>query len=144
MLWYMCVTNNLLSKTTNQSMNVLIQIRDNSFDREISEFTEGIDNIIHITHSAEKSIHLLSSIEIQKAVVSLKNLQDTAILKFINDYYPNIEVVVIASKTFDDVISVFQKSNYSVIHEPLRLSELKGQLIKKRPDLQETPNKTNK
>ncbi|MCD4695485.1 MAG: hypothetical protein K8S16_04515, partial [Bacteroidales bacterium] len=70
-------------------MNVLIQIRDNSFDREISEFTEGIDNIIHITHSAEKSIHLLSSIEIQKAVVSLKNLQDTAILKFINDYYPN-------------------------------------------------------
>lgn len=140
----MCVTNNLLSKTTNQSMNVLIQIRDNSFDREISEFTEGIDNIIHITHSAEKSIHLLSSIEIQKAVVSLKNLQDTAILKFINDYYPNIEVVVIASKTFDDVISIFQKSNYSVIHEPLRLSELKGQLIKKRPDLQETPNKTNK
>jgi len=109
-------------------MNVLIQIRDESFDREISEITQGEGNIIHIAHSAEESIHILSSTTIQKAVISLKNIQDTAILKFINDYYPNIEVVVLANKAFDDVISIFQKSNYSVIHEPLRLSELKGKL----------------
>jgi len=48
------------------------------------------------------------------------------------------EVVVLANKTFDDVISIFRKSNYSVIHEPLRLAELKGHLHYKQADFQNT------
>ncbi len=111
-------------------MNILIQIKDSSTDREIKEFTEGSNDHVFITHSTEESIDILSRIHIQKAVVSLKNLKDTAILKFINDYYPAIQVVVLANKTFDDVISIFRKSNYSVIHEPLKLSELKTKLTR--------------
>jgi hypothetical protein len=39
--------------------------------------------------------------------------------------------VVIANKAFDDILSIFQKGNYSVIHEPLQLTELKAQLATK-------------
>ncbi|MCF8379467.1 MAG: hypothetical protein K9H49_07820 [Bacteroidales bacterium] len=124
-------------------MNVLIQIRDNSFDREINEFIEGGGNRILISHSTEESIHYLSVHTVHKAVISLKNLKDAAILKYINDYYPAIEVVVIANKTFDDVISIFQKSTYSVIHEPLRLSELTKQ-IETKSKFSEAPNKIHK
>ena len=119
-------------------MNVLFQIKDDSFDREISEFTKDQGNTTFITHSSEESIHVLSSTEIQKAVVSLKIIQDTAILKYINDYYPHIEVVVIANKTLDDVISILKNTNYSVVHEPLRLSELKGQIGIKSPPIDKT------
>lgn len=121
-------------------MNVLIQIKDNSFDREIREFTESPDDHLHISHSTEDSIQILSCNGIQKAVISLKNLQDTAILKFINDYYPEIEVVVIANKALDEIISIFKNSNYSILHEPMRLSELKGQFVKKKSGLEKTPN----
>lgn len=122
-------------------MNILIQIKDNSTDREIKEFTEGNNDQVIISHSVDESINILSHTEIQKAVVSLKSLKDTAILKYINDYYPNIEVVVLANKTFDDIISIFSKTNYSIIHEPLRLSELKGKLHHKENNIQRTKNK---
>ncbi|MCD4664567.1 MAG: hypothetical protein K8R68_04785 [Bacteroidales bacterium] len=116
----------------------MIQIKDSSTDREIIEFTEGGNDEMFIAHSTEESIDILSRTHIHKAVVSLKNLKDTSILKFINDYYPAIQVVVLANKTFDDVISIFRKSNYSIIHEPLRLAELKGHLYNKQADFQNT------
>lgn len=111
-------------------MNVLIQIKDSSTDCEIKEFTEANNDLVFISHTAEESINILSQNNIQKAVVSLKNLKDATILKYLNDYHPDIKVVVIANKAFDDIISVFKKVNYNVIHEPLKLSELKTRLTK--------------
>ena len=113
------------------AMNILIQIRENATDKEIKEFTEGNGNIVYVSHSTEESISQLNKQSFERAVVSLKSLQDAAILKYLNDYYPEITVVVIANKTFDDIISIFNKANYLVIHEPLKLSELKSQLTKK-------------
>jgi DNA-binding NtrC family response regulator len=112
-------------------MNILIQIRETATDSEIKEFTEGIGNNVYISHSTEDSITQLNNHPFEKAVVSLKSMQDAAILKYLNDYYPDIKVVVIANKAYDDILSIFQKGNYSVLHEPLKLSELKTQLVKK-------------
>lgn len=111
-------------------MNVLIQTKETAADLEIREFTENEGNQVFISHSTSDSINFLSSILIDKAVISLKNMNDAAILKYLNEYHPGIPVVVIANKVFDDFISIFQKVNYSVIHEPLKLSELKMKLTK--------------
>lgn len=112
-------------------MNILIQIRETASDKEIIEFTEGKGTNVYISHSTEDSITHLNNQQFEKAVVSLKSIQDAAILKYLNDYYPDIKVVVIANKAFDDILSIFQKGNYSVIHEPLQLTELKAQLATK-------------
>ncbi len=112
-------------------MNVFFQIKNNTTDQEILEFIEGEGNKVFISHSTEESISILSEYNFEKAVIGLQSLKDATILKYLNDYYPHIKVVVIANKEFDDVISIFQKSNYSVIHEPLKLSELNKQLSKK-------------
>lgn len=112
-------------------MNVFFQIKNSTADQEILEFVEGEGNKVFISHSTDESISILSKHDFEKAVISLKSLQDIAILKYLNDYYPDIKVVVIANKEFDDIISIFNKVNYSVIHEPLKLSELKSNLRKK-------------
>lgn len=122
-------------------MEILIQIRDASSDREIREFTEEQGDNLHISHSTEESINILSIKSIQEAIVSLKCLRDAAILKYLNDYYPQVKITVIANKTFDDVISIFQKSNYSVIHEPLKLDELKKSIFKPIPAKKEHQSK---
>lgn len=119
-----------MASKTNLKMNVLIQTKESAADLEIREFTESEGNQVVISHSTEDSINFLSTIIIDKAVISLKNLNDAAILKYLNEYHPGISVVVIANKAFDDFISIFQKVNYSVIHEPLKLSELKVKLKK--------------
>lgn len=112
-------------------MNVFFQIQNSTADKEILEYIEGEGNKVYISHSPEESISILSNHDIQKAVISLQSLKDAAILKYLNDYYPDINVVVIANKEYDNIISVFQKTNYSVMHEPLKLSELNMQLTKK-------------
>ncbi len=114
-----------------KKMNVFFQIKNSTTDQEILEFIEGEDSKVFISHSTEESISILSKHSFEKAVISLQNLKDATILKYLNDYYPDIKVVVIANKEFDDIISIFQKVNYSVIHEPLKLSELKLNLKKK-------------
>jgi hypothetical protein len=111
-------------------MNILIQIHDTAADKEIKEFTEGNNNKVFITHNTAESISQLSIRLIDKAVISLKSINDAAILKYLNDYYPDVQVVVITNKSFDDIITMFKKVNYSIIHEPLQLSELKTQLSK--------------
>jgi hypothetical protein len=112
-------------------MNILFQLRENATDTEIREFTEGSGNKVYISHTTEDSIAQLNQHPIDKAVVSLKSINDAAILKYLNDYYPKIRVLVIANKEFDAIISIFNKVNYSIIHEPLKLSELNIQLNKK-------------
>lgn len=110
-------------------MNVLFQLKEPAIDPEVLEFTEGFGNKVFIAHSSEESIRLLAEQAIDKAVVSVKNLRDAAILKYLNDYYPSTEVIVLANKGFDEIMSLFQRLDYSVIHEPLRLSDLKSQLV---------------
>jgi len=112
-------------------MNVFFQIQNSTADKEILEYIEGEGNKVYISHSTEESISILSNHDIQKAVISLQSLKDAAILKYLNDYYPDINVVVIANKEYDNIISVFQKTNYSVMHEPLKLSELNMKLTQK-------------
>ena len=114
-----------------KSMNVFFQIQNSTADKEILEYIEGEGNKVYISHSTEESISILSNHDIQKAVISLQSLKDAAILKYLNDYYPDINVVVIANKEYDNIISVFQKTNYSVMHEPLKLSELNMKLTQK-------------
>ena len=109
-------------------MTVLFQIKESSTDEEIREFIHKEGNEVRISHSTEDSIQFLSGEKIDKAVISLKNLNDAAILKYINEYYPGIQVVVIANKALDDIISIFARVNYTVIHEPLKLSELQSKL----------------
>lgn len=112
-------------------MNVFFQIRDTGANKEILEFIEGEGNKVFISHSTEESIEILNKHEIDKAVISLLSMKDATILKYLNDYYPDVKVVIIANKEYDNIISIFQKINYSVIHEPLKLSELNVKLTNK-------------
>lgn len=109
-----------------------MQIQDSSSDKEIIEFTEGSGDTVYISHSTEESIASLGNHSFEKAVISLKSLKDASILKYLNDYHPKIKIVVLANKNFDEVISIFRKSNYSVIHEPLRLADLQKQFVKEK------------
>jgi DNA-binding NtrC family response regulator len=115
----------LWHQPTGQNMNVLIQIKDNTTDRELRDFNESLGNSVYFARSSEESINILNSKEIGQAVVNLKGLSDAAILKYLNDYCPDTEVIVLTSKGFDDLLSLFRETRYKVIYEPLKLSELK-------------------
>jgi hypothetical protein len=107
-------------------MNILIQIRSASTFAEIKEYIDCIDYEVYLSQSTSESLVFLGNYNFDIIVVEMKGFNDLGILKFINDYYPGIKVIVIANETFTEIIEVFQHLRYLVIKEPIQLSNLKS------------------
>ena len=113
-------------------MNILLQTREKDTFEEIREFTESDSSKVFHSDSADRSIALLSNFFFDVAVIRIKTLNDFTILKFINESYPHIKVIVLAEKKFKDLITLFSTTNYSIVSEPFRLSELNTRITEKR------------
>lgn len=95
---------------------------------EISEFVSELESDNYFSNSTEESIRILNEHVIDRVILKVRRIKDIAILKYIQDYYNNIKVVIEASDEFDEVISVFKETSYSVLHEPYSLKDLKTHL----------------
>ena len=106
-------------------MNILIQIRSTESFAEIREYLDCINNEVYHSQSSSESLVFLGNYNFDLIVVEVKGFNELGILKFINDYYPDIRVIVIANKAFTEIIDVFQHLKYQVIKEPINLSDVK-------------------
>jgi hypothetical protein len=52
-------------------------------------------------------------------------MRDAAVLKYINDHYRNLEVLLIASEEYDEIISLFSEHQYKTVRLPLKLRDLR-------------------
>jgi DNA-binding NtrC family response regulator len=95
-----------------------------SLNEEIKDFILTHKGEAFFTNSVEDSIHVLDEKPINTVVLTLHKLGDAAILKYINQYFPDIKVLISASKEYDDIINVFNKGRYSMLKQPFRLKEL--------------------
>ena len=94
-------------------------------DREkIDDFLVSRDSIAHFAQSTQEAIHLLDEKPIKTVVLSIHEMNDAAILKYVNQYYPDKEVIVSATREFKEVIDVLSKGHYSVLKQPLRMNDL--------------------
>jgi len=110
-------------------MNILIQIRSTASFAEIKEYIDCIDNEVYISQSTSESIVFLGNYNFDIIMLEMKGFKDIGILKFINEYYPDIQVIVIANEAFTEIIDVFQHLRYQVLKEPIHLSDLKSLLM---------------
>jgi DNA-binding NtrC family response regulator len=81
-------------------------------------------NVI-FSKNMREAIGILNDQEIGLVVLKINNNKDASILKYINDYYKNLEVLVMASKEYDEVISTFSTGHFKLYSQPLKLAELK-------------------
>jgi two-component SAPR family response regulator len=107
-------------------MNILIQIKSTASFAEIKEYIDCTDNEVYLSQSTSESIVFLGNYYFDIIVVEMKGLNDVGILKFINDYNPDIQVIVIANESVAEIIKVFQRLRYQVINEAIQLSDLKS------------------
>jgi DNA-binding NtrC family response regulator len=96
---------------------------------EIQEFLDGMHGEAFFANTVEEAIRVLDENKINKAVLNLRSMADAAVLRYINLYYGRrVEVIVSASPEFDEIISVFRENNYSRLHQPLKLEDLKEKI----------------
>ena len=95
---------------------------------EFLEFASSLKAKAFFADSTEETIHALNNNKIDRVILKISNVNDVGIIKYINDYFPEVKVIIVATEAFDDVISVFNKARFTVVHEPVRLIELKNVL----------------
>ena len=101
---------------------------DSQIEKEIRDYIHDIAAAIYFAQNHEQAIQTLGDHPVGIVVLNLRAMNDAIILRYINRYYPEIQVVVSANKEFDEVISIFHQANYSRLPQPLRLEELKSMI----------------
>ncbi len=96
---------------------------------EFNEFAHDIDASDYYSNSLEKSITILNEHPIDIVVLKISKLSDASILKYLNDYYKNIKVLLSARKDFEEALTIFSQVSYEKIESPMGLPELKSHLL---------------
>lgn len=91
---------------------------------EIKEFITNYKGEVYFANSTEQSIHLLEKYSIDIVVLALHRVGDAAVLKYINQYFPNVKVLIKATDEFDSIIKILNKGTYSYLSNPFKLKEL--------------------
>ena len=92
---------------------------------EINEYLDLHQGQGFFAKDTEEAIHILNNYDIYLVVLQINNLRHAAILRYINENYKHLEVLILASREYDDIISVFSKGRYRLTRQPQHLSELK-------------------
>ena len=97
---------------------------DVSEESEIREFITNRSSKAFFATTNELAAQVLDEHSIDTAIIYMRSMNDAVILRYINKYYPEVQVVVSANKEFDEVISIFHQGTYSHMPRPFRLEEL--------------------
>jgi DNA-binding NtrC family response regulator len=106
-------------------MNLLFIHHDPEIQSEIDDFLRSQKDNCFFSRNTEDTIRILNDHPIDMAVLIINHMRDAAVLKYINDHYENLEVLLIASEEFDEIISLFSEHQYKTVRLPLKLRDLK-------------------
>jgi DNA-binding NtrC family response regulator len=109
-------------------LNILFIHNDPEVLEEIKEFLTVPDGDVFFSKDTNDAIRILSEQTIGMVVLKITNMRDAAILKYINDNYKDLEVLVMASREYDEIISAFSAGQFKLYSQPLKLSELKNSI----------------
>ncbi len=96
---------------------------------EFNEFAQDIDANSYYSNSLEKSIAILNEQQIDIVVLKIGKLSDASILKYLNDYYKDIKVLVSARKDFEEALTIFSQVQFEKVNSPMGLADLKEYLV---------------
>ena len=96
---------------------------------EFNEFSRDIHAHCFFSNSTEESIKVLNEQRIDTVVIKIGKISDVSILKYINDYYKHIKVLVSARKDFEEALTLFSQIHFEKVSSPIGLSDLKGHLV---------------
>lgn len=106
-------------------MNLLFIHHDPEIQSEIDDFLRTSKDDCFFSRNTEETIRILNEHPIDMVVLIINHMRDAAVLKYINDNYMDVEVLLIASEEYDEIISLFSETNYKTVRLPLKLKDLR-------------------
>ena len=107
-------------------MNVLIVSNQKYPLSRMKEFVSKTDISVFFAMNNEQAVEVLNNNSIDIAVLELKTSSDVGLLKYINETFKNIGVILTADEVVRDVVSAIRYGSYSLLNNSFGLSELIG------------------
>jgi DNA-binding NtrC family response regulator len=107
------------------AMNLLFIHHDPEIQSEIDDFLHSQKDDCFYSRNTEDTIRILNDHPIDLVVLIINHMRDAAVLKYINDNYKELEVLLIASEEYDEIISLFSVNQYKTVRLPLKLKDLR-------------------
>ena len=111
-------------------MNILFIHHDPEIQKEIDEFLRNQKDVCFFSKNTNDTIQILNDHPIDLVVLIINHMRDAAVLKYINDNYKNLEVMLVASEEYDEIISLFSECQYKTFRLPLKLNDLRVNIDK--------------
>ena len=105
-------------------MNILFINSDLEAQEEVDDYLRLHKCQAFFSKTTEQAIQALNNYDIELIILQIKTLRDAAILKYINVNYQHIEILLLASDEYDDIITVFSKCRYKLFRQSMPMEEL--------------------
>jgi DNA-binding NtrC family response regulator len=112
-------------------MNLLFIHHDPGIQSEFDNFLTPEKHTTFFSNNTEGTIRVLNDHPIDLVILLINHMRDAAVLKYINDNYKELEVLLIASEEYDEIISLFCEYQYKTIRMPLKLKDLRLNIDKR-------------
>jgi len=98
---------------------------------EINEFFSALNNEIIFTTTSFEAIKILNRENIDVAIIEFNFFDDLSLLKYLNQNFSHIKVILTTTDNTKDFLNIIKDSNYKIIKKPFRLSELRKEIFEK-------------
>ena len=106
-------------------MNVLLINDDRFLKNEMTEFFRDAGMNLFLAESTRQAIHILSKNTINLVIINLNSILAAGLIKYINNNFKDIKVLLTAENQIEEAISVFKNGSYKLLSNPIKLQELK-------------------
>lgn len=105
-------------------MNILFYHHNGFLLDELREFFGDQGGQPHFADTVESAISILNTHPMDAAFVEVRRVSDIGIIKYINQYFPDLRIVLLVENDFETVISAIREGRYEMLRAPLGLGEI--------------------
>ncbi|MCD4819656.1 MAG: hypothetical protein K8S23_13290 [Candidatus Cloacimonetes bacterium] len=111
-------------------MNILA-IKQNEFQSlEIEDMIKNINSKIFFVKTILDAIKIIEKNNIFTVLINITSISDIGFIKYINDNFKSILIYISSDKPMEEAISIMKTGNYTLLHNPVMLRELKKKFRK--------------
>ncbi|RLC51673.1 MAG: hypothetical protein DRZ79_02415 [Candidatus Cloacimonadota bacterium] len=112
-------------------MNVLVLSSKKYFLDEIAEFFQSENIKLFSAETLEDAIAALFKNKIDIFLFQFDSLEEIELLRYINNYYRKIKVIILTNNFLHNAISILKNGDYFLMNNPFKIQDLKNIIQKK-------------
>ncbi|MCD4819945.1 MAG: hypothetical protein K8S23_14775 [Candidatus Cloacimonetes bacterium] len=104
-------------------MKVLV-VGSNFFLDEFKDYFETREFEAFFAKTIVDAMEILAKNKVKYVIIAINSMSDVILLKYLNKNHKDIQVILMANKQFTNFLSILKESEFNVINNPFRFTEI--------------------